>query len=92
MWLLQSADAEPESFDSQIQGLLARLTPDKYVWCELAAKFQIDLFCGYLMDESNLGFSLSLATVTALAERHIEPVFDLYAPLEDDAHPGHGEA
>lgn len=88
MWNLKGADSEPEHFDQQIQSLLEKLTPDAQVWHDLGTRFQVDLFCGYFMTESNQGFSLSLATISALATRRIEPGFDLYAPDPEDEETG----
>ncbi len=85
MWRLKSDDAEPEAYDVQIQSLLAKVTADLQVWLALGKRYQVDLFCGYFMDDSNQGFTLSLATLSALAARGIEPGFDLYAPESEGA-------
>jgi len=91
MWSLAAAEAE--GIDQQIQSLLARLTPDPNVWQSLAAKYRVDLFCGYFMSGSNQGFTLSTATLSALAQRRIEIGFDIYAPEpEENTSPGRGEA
>ncbi len=93
MWSLATAEAEPEGLDQQIQSLLARLTPDPQVWQSLAAKYRVDLICGYFMSGSNQGFTLSTATLGALAQRRIEIGFDIYAPEpEENTSPRRGEA
>lgn len=80
LWLQKAEPKEPEDIDSQVHELLAGLTQDLEIWAGLAAKFEMDLFCGLFMNESNEGLSLSVATLRALAERSIEIGFDVYGP------------
>ena len=80
MWSLCAADREPEDMDAQIQELLSQLTTDLDVWREIAAKYQIDLFCGLFMETRNDGLSLSPDSLLALGERKIELQLDIYAP------------
>ena len=80
MWLLQVDDREPEDLNAQVAELLARLTPDLTMWEHLSQQYELDLFCGLFMDESNEGIALSVPTLVALAARSIEIDFDVYAP------------
>jgi Domain of unknown function (DUF4279) len=84
MWSLKAEDAEPEAFDAQIQGLLARLPDDLNIWRSLADRYQVDLFCGFFMDTTNQGFTLSTKTMACLAERSIEIGFDVYSPSPEE--------
>ena len=84
MWNLQVEDREPEAFDEQVQSLLAQVTQELSVWVELGRRFEVDLFCGFFMDNTNQGFTLSKVTIAALSARGIEPGFDIYAPLSNE--------
>ena len=84
-WLLHASDKEPEDLDGQVSELLTKLTDDLSVWKTLAARFQVDLFCGWFMEGSNEGVSISPATMQVLGERHIELSLDIYAPDEKTA-------
>jgi len=84
MWSLQVSDAEPEAFDNQIHQLLSQVTEDISVWHELGARFQVDLFLGFFMTETNQGFNLSKKTLSELSVRGLVPGFDVYAPLTEE--------
>jgi ribosomal protein L19 len=79
-WRLKAKDAEPEDLDGQITELLSKLTQDVQIWQLLGKRFRIDLFCGWFMNESNEGVSISPATLRSLGERGIELGLDIYAP------------
>lgn len=81
-WLLHASDTEPENLDAQVSELVAKLTSDLGTWAELAQRFQIDLFCGWFMEGTNEGVSVSTKTMRALAERGIELSLDIYGPDE----------
>jgi Domain of unknown function (DUF4279) len=87
MWRLSADSREPEDMDAQIEELLSHLTPDLKVWHRMAASWDIDLFCGVFMGESNDGLILSPRSLTAPGERHIELQPDIYAPSLDEATP-----
>ncbi|MEO6278673.1 DUF4279 domain-containing protein [Roseateles sp.] len=84
MWCLTVPDAEPENYEEQVNQLLAGLTPDLSVWHQLGQRFEVDLFCGFFMDNRNQGFVLSIRTLAALTERGITPEFDVYAPTPEE--------
>jgi Domain of unknown function (DUF4279) len=84
MWLLESAEAEPEDYHAQIAAILSKLTRDLKVWHRLADKYQVDFYCGFFMDTTNQGFTLSLQTMTTLAERRIEIGFEVYTPSPEE--------
>jgi Domain of unknown function (DUF4279) len=79
-WRLQVQDREPGDPNVQVAELLGQLTTDLQVWRDLAERFQVDLFCGWFMGESNEGISLSPETLRALGERGIELQLDIYGP------------
>ena len=84
LWKLSVPDSEPEAIDAQVASLLAQLSADLATWQHLGQAFEVDLFCGLFMNDTNEGFSLSVATLKALAERGIEIGFDAYAPISGD--------
>ena len=84
MWSLKADDAEPEAYDAQIAGLISRLPQDLSVWRSIAEKYQVDLFCGFFMDTTNQGFTLSPKAMSSLAERGIEVGFDIYSPSPEE--------
>ena len=79
-WRLQVPDREPGDPNAQVADLLGQLTTDLQVWRDVAERFQVDLFCGWLMGESNEGISLTPETLQALGERGIELQVDIYGP------------
>ena len=87
MWRLSAESREPEDIDAQIEELLSQLTVDLDVWHGIAAEWEIDLFCGLFMGESNDGLILSPRSLRALGERNIELQLDIYAPSVDEATP-----
>jgi hypothetical protein len=44
----------------------------------------MDIFCGWLMHESNEGIVISPQTLLMLGERNIALSVDIYAPLDDE--------
>jgi hypothetical protein len=82
-WILITDDAEPEDIDAQAAALLSKVTPDLAIWREIAARFEIDLFCGLFMEDSNESGNLSARTLLALGERGIELALDIYASPDD---------
>jgi hypothetical protein len=83
VWQLQVNDREPEDINAQVAEILARLTPDLSVWRSLCQQYEVDLFCGLFMNDSNEGLSLSVPTLMALGERGIELGFDVYGPTRE---------
>ena len=83
-WHLEAEATEPEDLPAQVAGLLASLTPELATWQALSARYRIDLFCGWFMQDSNEGSDLPPATLLALAERGITLGLDIYAPPDDD--------
>ena len=84
MWRLSVADREPEDMDRQIQELLSGLTSDLRVWEDLASRYEVDLFCGLFMGDTNDGLILSPASLLALGERRIALQLDIYAPTRSE--------
>jgi hypothetical protein len=83
-WHLHATDTEPENLDAQVAEILEKLTPDLSVWLDLSNRFEIDLFCGWFMSESNEGVIIAPNTLKQLGERGIQLDIDLYAPSEID--------
>jgi len=80
MWLLRCDDQEPKNLNLQVAQLFAGLTSDLAAWNALATDFEIDLFCGLFLRESNEGGTLSVATLKLLSERGVRIGFDIYGP------------
>ncbi|MCY4755790.1 DUF4279 domain-containing protein [Pelomonas aquatica] len=83
-WRLDAANMEPEDTNAQVQELLSKLTADLTVWHDMARRFEIDLFCGWFMGQTNDGAELSPATLLALGARGIALSLDIYAPTADE--------
>jgi hypothetical protein len=82
-WRLEAMATEPENLDAQVSELLSLLTSDLEVWHTLRERYRLDLFCGWFMNESNEGVSISPSTLLALGQRGIELGLDIYAPSPD---------
>ncbi len=81
-WHLSAKDTEPADIDAQVAEILAQLPSDPDIWRSLAARYEIDLFCGWFMNESNEGVEISAETLSALGSRGIKLGVDLYGPGE----------
>jgi hypothetical protein len=79
-WNLDATNTEPADLDAQVNEILAKLPSDLDVWRMLCARFAIDLFCGWFMNESNEGLEISAETLSALGDRGVKLGIDLYAP------------
>jgi hypothetical protein len=82
-WSLEATDRSPENVNGQIAEILGRLTDDLAVWANLAANYQVDLFCGWFMAGSDEGLDILPENLAALGARGIKLSVCLYAPLED---------
>jgi hypothetical protein len=82
-WRLHATVTEPENLDGQVAELLGTLTSDLTVWRDLAARFNIDLFCGLFMTGDNEGVTVEPKTRLALGERGITLSLDIYGPDSD---------
>jgi Domain of unknown function (DUF4279) len=80
MWQLEAAPLEPSDFNTQVASLLDQLTQELQIWQELTAKYDISLFCGWFMRESNEGEDLSSKTLISLGQRGLSLGLDIYAP------------
>ncbi len=83
-WRLDATSTVPEDTDAQVHELLSRLTPDLAVWRDIASRFDVDLFCGWFMGQTNDGAKLSPGTLLALGQRGIALSLDIYAPDSDE--------
>lgn len=87
MWRLVADETEPADPDRQVAQILDQLTSDLPTWQALASRFEIDLFCGWFLERSNEGISLSPATLRALGERGIELGLDIYSGDDGEQEP-----
>ena len=83
LWLLRAKETAPAGIDRQVEEIFAQLPADLKIWRSLAARYHVDLFCGWFMNENNEGLEISADTLTALGNRGIKLAFDLYAPIEE---------
>tara|TARA_R110000787_G_C13098090_1_gene412164 strand:+ start:58 stop:495 length:438 start_codon:yes stop_codon:yes gene_type:complete len=90
-WQYTATRATPGDLDAQVCEILEQLTNDKQTWLELSETYEIDLFCGFFMEETNEGMTISPETVRNLAQRNVEILFEIYAPIEDESS-SHGDA
>jgi hypothetical protein len=79
-WFLRVPEAEPENLNAQVSELLSKMTSDLDVWSTVTQRYEVDLFCGWFMEESNEGVSVSPHTLRLLGERGIELSLDIYGP------------
>jgi hypothetical protein len=80
MWRLSAEETKPENLDCQVSELLGLVTSDLSVWSSIAARFRVDLFCGWLMGSGNEGVEISPETMVALGQRGIQLSIDIYGP------------
>ena len=81
-WFLRVAETEPENIDAQVSELLFKMTSELDVWSTVTERYEVDLFCGWFMEDSNEGVSVSPHTLRMLGERGIELSLDIYGPDE----------
>ena len=82
-WLLEATDQVPGDLDGQVTELFSRVKKDIAVWVALARENEIDLFCGFFMDETDAGLEISADTMKLLSERGIKLGICIYAPTPD---------
>lgn len=80
MWHLRAKETKPENLDWQVSELLGLVTSDLSVWSSIAARFRVDLFCGWFMGSGNEGVAISPETMVALGQRGIQLSIDIYGP------------
>jgi len=82
-WLLKAADRTPGDLDAQVKELFSRVNLNPAIWVSLAGQYQVDIFCGFFMKETDEGFEVSPETMKVLVERGIKLGVCIYAPLKD---------
>lgn len=80
LWLREAAQRQPEDMDGQIAEILGKLSQDLTVWRHLSATYEIDLFCGLFMAETDEGVEISTDSLNMLGQRGIKFGFCVYAP------------
>jgi len=83
-WILEADPSEIGDFDGQISQLLSHANVSLEVWASFDKKFEMDIFCGWFMHESNEGIVISPQTLLTLGERNIALSVDIYAPSDDE--------
>ena len=83
-WILEAEPTGSADFDGQISRLLGCIDVSLDDWALLAKRFEIDIFCGWFMRETNEGIAVSPQTMRMLSERNITLSVDLYAPSGDE--------
>jgi hypothetical protein len=90
-WILDADPSANGDLDGQIAQLSAHTaigTTD--VWLALGKRFEIDLYCGWFMHDSNQGVAISPRSLRMLGERNITLSIGIYATTDEAAgnHPG----
>ncbi len=83
-WILDAEPTDSADFDGQISQLLGYIDVSLDDWALLAKRFEMDIFCGWFMRESNEGISVSSQTMRLLSERNIALSIDIYASPDDE--------
>jgi hypothetical protein len=78
MWRLNATVRKPGDLDGQIQEILGQMTTDLSVWTDLHDRYEMDLFCGLIMDSSNEGIIISPVSLRELGSCGIELGLDIY--------------
>jgi hypothetical protein len=84
MWSLDATDRAPQDLDGQLAEVLSRLTPSTNVWRISSGRYEIDLYCGFFMQETNEGLEVSAESLAALGQRGIALGMDIYSPIRED--------
>jgi hypothetical protein len=84
MWRLDAADQQPGNLDEQIKSIFGKLTDDLEIWKVLSSQFEMDLFCGFFMKETDEGLKISSESLRILGERSISLGLCIYAPMEKE--------
>jgi hypothetical protein len=82
-WILDAEQTESGDFDGQISQLLAHTNVSLGDWHSLSKRFELDIFCGWFMQNSNEGIEISPQTLLMLGERNIALSIDIYGPCDD---------
>ena len=83
-WLLDATPQMPANLDAQVVELFNRVDKDLALWESLTRDYDVDLFCGFFMTETDEGLEISAETIRVLSDRRIKVGFCIYAPLEDE--------
>ncbi len=83
MWALEARKQAPADLDAQVAEIFSRLPEDPAVWARFREEFEVDMFCGFWMCETDEGMIVSAQTMKILADRGISLGFCVYAPLPD---------
>ena len=81
-WILSVERRHPENLEEQIFEILNQLSQELSAWKELCSRYQVDLFCGIFMANSNDGLILSPEALLALGSRGIKLDLDIYDAAE----------
>ena len=84
VWRITTGYARPADLDTQVQGILARLTDDLAVWEHLSKRHRMDVFCGLWLQDENEMLSIAPRTLKELGERNITLELDIYFEPDDE--------
>ena len=79
MWRLDTETRRPEALEAQVTELLDQLSDDLRAWTDLSCRFDVNLFVGLFMSETNEGCEISPGILRALGDRGIELWLDIYS-------------
>jgi SEC-C motif len=65
-----------------VEEILSLLTSDLATWRAVKERFEIDLYCGLFMQNSNEVIQLSPSNLLELGERGIPVCFEIYGPTQ----------
>jgi hypothetical protein len=82
-WQLDASLRTPGDIEAQVREILGRIDFDK--WDRIVDQYDVDIFCGLFMSETDEGLSISADLSAMLGERRIRLEMCLYGPLSSDA-------
>lgn len=75
---IESKDCKEADLEDRLKMLFEKLPADLQVWEALAARYEVDVFCGLFLATHNRGFGLSAEMSKTLSDRGLEIGFDVY--------------
>ena len=82
VWMYEIPKSTEWELGDAIETLLSLFPAAGQPWDELAAKFELDVFCGLFLHQANRGTELRPHTLDLLAARHITLSLDIYGPVD----------
>ncbi len=82
-WSLESPPGRGD-LDRHVQWFLEILPEEQEVWDTLRTRFEMDLFCGLFLEDSNRDCELSASAMRELGRRGIGLSLDIYCIPDED--------